>query len=187
MIRSAAVVAAVVLLVTGCSGDDDAEVSSSGTSAADGEADDAPAGADSGSPATTAPLTDDADGTANPTTVPTTTAPATVPTTAPTPLVDGVEATIELLAPVSGSGPRPLLEWAAADGAAMYTVAVYAPDGAPYWTWTGPETSVHVGGNPQLADGEPGPSVSDEMSWAVMAFDADMVPVAVSNRRPIAP
>lgn len=102
-------------------------------------------------------------------------------------LIEGIEATIEPLTPVAGSGIRPLLEWSPVDGASHYMVVVYAPDGSPYWTWTGAATSVHVGGDPVLADDRPGPSVVDGMTWGIVALDDEIVPIASSDRRPIAP
>ena len=111
----------------------------------------------------------------------TTSAPTTVA------LIDGFEATIELLTPLQGSGIRPLLEWAPVDDAARYMVVVYAPDGSPYWASTSAATSVHVGGDPVLTDDRPGPSVIDGMSWGVVALDDETVPISFSDRRPIAP
>lgn len=60
------------------------------------------------------------------------------------PMANGVE--IELVTPRSGGGERPMLEWTAVDGAEAYTVAVYDADGAPWWSWSGPETAVVIGG-----------------------------------------
>lgn len=102
-------------------------------------------------------------------------------------VIDGVEATIELLTPVAGSGIRPLLEWAPVEGASYYMVVVDAPDGSPYWTWTGGATAVHVGGDPVLADDRPGPSIIDGMTWGIVALDDEIVPIAYSERRAIAP
>lgn len=103
------------------------------------------------------------------------------------PLVEGLAPAIELVSPQSGAGIRPLLEWSAVDGAAYYLATVYAPDGSPYWTWTGTTTSVHVGGEPVLDDDRPGPSVTVGMTWGVVALDDTIVPIALSDRRPIGP
>lgn len=103
------------------------------------------------------------------------------------PLFAGLDGSVTLLTDTSGGGPRPLLEWEAVADADHYSVYVYAPDGDVYWVWTGHDTSVPVGGAPQIADGAPGPSVTDGMTWAVLAHDADGVPLAVSEQRPIAP
>lgn len=103
------------------------------------------------------------------------------------PLFEGLGETIVQLTPLSGGGPRPELAWEPVDGADHYSVYLYAPSGAVYWIWFGTDTSIHVGGEPQLNDGAPGPSVIDGMSWAVMAHDADQLPISVSPERPIAP
>jgi hypothetical protein len=102
-------------------------------------------------------------------------------------LVDGFEATIELLTPVAGSGIRPLLEWSPLDSAFHYMAILYAPDSSPYWTWTTAATSVHVGGEPVLDDDRPGPSVIEGMTWGIVALDDELVPIAYSERRSIAP
>ena len=103
------------------------------------------------------------------------------------PMFAGLDGAIVLQTPASGGGERPLLEWEPSAGAEHYVVFLYAPSGEAYWVWSGDDTSVHVGGEPQLGPGSPGPDVVEGMSWAVIAYDADMVPVAVSERRPIAP
>jgi hypothetical protein len=102
-------------------------------------------------------------------------------------LFEGLDGDIILKTPTSGGGERPLLEWEPFAGADHYAVFLYAPSGEAYWVWSGDATSVHVGGEPLLAEGSPGPNVAEGMSWAVIAYDAAMVPVAVSERRPIAP
>lgn len=103
------------------------------------------------------------------------------------PLFAGVDGTIALITSESGGGIRPLLEWEPVAGVDHYGVYLYAPGGSIYWSWTGTVTAVHVGGEPQLRDGAPGPSIVDGMSWAVIAYDADLLPIAVSPQRPIAP
>jgi hypothetical protein len=105
----------------------------------------------------------------------------------PVALIAGIAPTVELLTPESGSGIRPQLAWSPVDGGSYYLATVYAPDGTPYWTWTGTATAVHVGGDPVLDDDRPGPSVVDGMSWGVVALDDQIVPIALSDRRPIAP
>lgn len=99
----------------------------------------------------------------------------------------GLDETVVLVTPFSDNGVRPLLSWEPVDGADRYGVYVYAPNGRAYWSWTGSVTSVHVGGDPQLRDGAPGPTVSDGMTWAVVAYDADVLPIAVSELRAISP
>ena len=89
---------------------------------------------------------------------------------------------------VVGSGRsgsmRPVLEWERVGAADHYAVYVFGPDGSIYWTWRGTETSVPVGGWPQLAADAEGPSTSHSMSWMVVAVDDDLLPVAVSDRAP---
>ena len=180
----------VVLLVAACSGGD--ESSADTTSAADGAITVAPDPAASTTP-TTAPVAGDGDD-APPTTTASTDsgddtgagADETVPPTT-APLIDGIEPTIELLTAVRTGEIRPLLEWAPIDGATHYLATVYAPDGSPYWTWTGPATSVPVGGEPKLSDDVPGPSVVGGMTWGVVALDDALVPIASSARQPIEP
>ena len=180
----------VVVLVAACSGGD--ESSADTTSAADGATTVAPDATASTTP-TTVPAPDDGDG------APATSAASTdngddtdagadetvPPTTAP--LIEGVEPSIELLTALQTGEIRPLLEWAVVDGATHYLATVYAPDGSPYWTWTGPATSVSVGGEPKLSDDVPGPSVIAGMTWGVVALNDTLVPIASSARQPIEP
>ena len=94
---------------------------------------------------------------------------------------------ITLLTPTSGSGPRPTLEWEAVDGADRYGVYLYAPGGELYWSWQGRETEIPVGGRPRLVDDALGPRVIDGMTWTVIGFNADQVPVAAGGPQSIAP
>ena len=142
-------------------------------------------------------------GTGNPTGLPTTTVhptavpPATTtepPVTAPSPLPSAGEqlfgdfgTVVTLHTSTSGGGGRPLLDWQQVAGADHYGLYVYAPDGRIHWAWTGRETSIHVGGEPQLREGAPGPRITEGMSWAVVAYDADMLPITTSEIRPISP
>lgn len=103
------------------------------------------------------------------------------------PLFAGLDGQLDLVTPTSGGGIRPELEWEPFPGADHYSLYLYAPDGSVYWVWSGMGTSVHVGGEPQLRDGAPGPSVIGGMSWAVMAHDANQIAIAVSARRSISP
>ena len=66
-------------------------------------------------------------------------------------------------------------------------VFLYAPDGSIYWGWSGPATSVHVGGSPVLDDDSSGPRVAAGMNWAVIANDPAMLPIAASDLRSIEP
>jgi hypothetical protein len=99
-------------------------------------------------------------------------------------LIAGLPQIVQLT-PLAGGGPRPSLDWEPVEGAIRYDVTLYAPDGIGYWAWHGPETSVVVG---ELATpDQSGPRVSPGMSWALLAFDADGLPIASSALRPIDP
>lgn len=116
-----------------------------------------------------------------------TTAPETTTrTVAEEPAIAGVDL-IELSTPTSGGGTRPLLEWAAVDGAALYFVNIYTETGGPYWSAVTAETSTCVGGPLQVPAGRTGPNVADGYTWVVYAEDADRTLLAVSAQRPIAP
>ena len=104
-----------------------------------------------------------------------------------TPLFGDFESLIVLRTPTAGGGSRPLLEWDGVDGVDHYAVYLHAPDGRIYWSWSGRQTSVHVGGEPPLREGAPGPSVAAGMTWAVVAYDADLLPITTSEIRPISP
>lgn len=103
------------------------------------------------------------------------------------PLFAGLEESVTLLTETADGGHRPLLEWEPVADADHYSAYLYAPSGEVYWAWTGRDTSVPVGGAPRIDDGAPGPSVTDGMTWAVLAHDAAGLPLAVSEQRPIAP
>lgn len=75
---------------------------------------------------------------------------------------------------------RPLLAWEPVDGAASYSVTVWAPTGVGYWAWPTGATSVHLGGDPQLRDDVSGPSTTPGMTWSVLALDDDGAPIAAS-------
>jgi len=94
---------------------------------------------------------------------------------------------IELLTPFSGQGDRPLLQWNAVDGASSYAVTVYTPAKQPYWATQLFETQTHVGGVIPIDATAPGPRIIEGMYWSVTAFDQEMVPVAFSPVRSIAP
>lgn len=189
--RRAAVVVFAAAIVVGCSAGDD------GTSAPDPETTDDAIESDAttataeSTPVTT---TDDtaAPDTTDETAAPDTTAAAVATTAPPTTepaaaFFGGFPDVVVQHTPEAGGGFRPELQWDAIDGADHYGVYLYAPSGDVYWSWRGMETQVFVGGAIQLSDSAPGPSVADGMSWAVIAYDADLIPVAASPMRPIAP
>ncbi len=94
---------------------------------------------------------------------------------------------IRLLTPTSGNGPRPVLQWEAADGADRYGVYLYDSEGELYWSWQGRETKIPVGGRPRLVENALGPRVAEGMTWTVIGFDAEQLPVAAGGSRSIAP
>ncbi|MGA9191965.1 MAG: hypothetical protein WBZ24_09550 [Anaerolineales bacterium] len=121
-------------------------------------------------------------------------APSAVPAASPTqPQESGPVGFLDFLpsmtltTPTSGGGIRPVLAWDPVDGAAWYGVYLYAPNQELYWSWQGRETSVPVGGRPKLNDDSLGPSVVEGMTWNVIAYDANNLPVASGGPRPIAP
>jgi hypothetical protein len=155
-------------------------------SGSDGEPPEADAASSSSTPTSTEPTTVvEADSL--------TPEPTAVPTSTPTPVAFPAFAAesglpdIEQLTATDSGGRRPLLEWAAHDGAMYYIVAVFSPSGEIYWGWRTSDTSVPVGGNPQLDEDALGPAVSTGMTWSVIAFDETGDPVATSAIRPISP
>lgn len=173
--RSFGAVLALASVVACSGGDEAAETSAPAVTEAEAEAE----------------VADDTDTTPSTTagdTAPDTTEPPTTEPERPSepPRLAGLDS-IELTTEQQGGGDRPLLEWSPVDGVDVYGVYLYAPDGSTYWTWQGEATSVFVGGESQLPDSMPGPSVADQMTWSVVGFDADFLPVAASDVRPIAP
>jgi hypothetical protein len=118
---------------------------------------------------------------AQPTEAPTEAPPASQPD-----FLDFLDA-ITINTPVSGGGTRPILAWDPVDSADRYGVYLYAPNGQLYWSWQGRESSVPVGGRPQLREDALGPSVAEGMTWMVIAYDVDQFPIAVGGLHPIAP
>lgn len=117
----------------------------------------------------------------------TTAPPETITTTvAQEPAIAGA-VLIEQTTPTSGGGTRPLLEWAAVDGAALYFVNIYTETGGSYWSRVTDETNTYVGGPLQIPAGRTGPNVADGYTWIVYAEDAEGNLLAVSAQRPIAP
>jgi len=82
-------------------------------------------------------------------------------------------------------GPRPTLAWRAVEGAALYQLTILDADGNVYWSWSGTENSVPLGGmsNPDAM----GAWVFEELSWLVVARDADSAPVGMSRRASLLP
>jgi hypothetical protein len=117
----------------------------------------------------------------------TTTPTDTTPATTSTPVVDEAWAATfaEIALAPTEPGPRPLLSWAAVDGAALYQLTVLDADMVPYWSWSGTETEVPLGGmdNPDAI----GAWVFDELTWVVVARGADGAPRAMSTREVLEP
>jgi hypothetical protein len=95
---------------------------------------------------------------------------------------------MENLMPTEGVGVRPRLAWQAVDGAALYAIVIFEADGTPYWAWRHAETGVFVGGiDEALPETNEGPRIGAGMSWQVVAYDADLTPIAAGGIWPIAP
>lgn len=101
--------------------------------------------------------------------------------------LEGLDA-ITVTTPTSGNGERPLLAWNPVDGAERYALTLSLPDGAAYFSWTGPTTSIWLGGT---ADEPPadaaGPVLLTELVLRVVAFDETGAITAASTPTPIAP
>lgn len=96
---------------------------------------------------------------------------------------------IELTTPATGGGPWPELAWEPVDGADRYSVTLYSPQGGAYWAWNGSETAVIVGGFEESppSDASVEPRLQPDMTWDVVAHDADGELIAQSGVRPIGP
>lgn len=128
--------------------------------------------------------TQDGSGETETTTPDTTQAPPT--TVVSEPVITGADP-ITQTTPTIGGGTRPLLEWDAVDGAALYFVTIYTESGGSYWAAVTEDTKTYVGGPQQISEGRTGPSVADGYTWVVYAEDADGNLLAASPSRPIAP
>ena len=101
--------------------------------------------------------------------------------------VPGITA-ITIATPNEGAGGKPLFEWEAVPGAVRYSLVLFSADGQPYWSWEGSETKVYLGGTQeQPEEDSPGPTLYEEMSWHVAAFDAEGQLIAVSPETSISP
>jgi hypothetical protein len=167
--RRTAVGLSALLLVVGCS------------SPAESDAESTPA-----QPESATPSEPDADATEESATPTPTAAPAPTATATPAPLVsaDGIEE-IELLTDVEGNDAYAILEWVGLGAVSEYTVNVFTADGRPWWAWSGPETSVPLGGLRTEAD-LGGPQAGPGVTWFVVGRDGDGRIVGVSARRTVA-
>ena len=95
---------------------------------------------------------------------------------------------IQNMMPLSGVGERPQLEWQMIQGAELYGITVFEPDGTPYWAWRGNRIWVYLGGidEPLLLENE-GPIIVPEMTWQVVAYNGEEIPIAAGGPWPIAP
>lgn len=100
------------------------------------------------------------------------------------PMADGVE--IEQLTDRAGGGPRPLLMWEPVASATSYTVVLYDAAGDAWWSWSGTEASIVVGG--VTTDVEiGGPRADAGARWSVMGFDDAGNLVGTSPKRSLEP
>ena len=169
------IAAALCVIAAGCSSDDDglATVTTPTTDAP--TAGDAPAATTE--PAPTQPA---------PTEPAPTDAPAPTPAPSLTPSVDlrtlladrGV-AELTLVATAEG-GPNPTLAWESIDGAATYWLVVLDGAGAPYWAWTGSDTTVRFGGGVRTEPNQTA-ALHEAMTWTVAAVSADGRIIAFSE------
>lgn len=96
---------------------------------------------------------------------------------------------VELLTPaVADAGARPTFSWEPVPGAATYALAVVTSAGGPVWAWEGTAMTVILGGwSEPPADGIPGPLITVECEWFVVAFAGDGSAMALSAWRPVSP
>lgn len=184
MRRVATIVGAAVLLVACSGGDDSGDVATATTDepAAETSSTTEPDAPSDTVPDTTADSTAAPDTAVETTAAPAATAPPTTPPAEPEPLLSGFDDLIELTVEPGSIPDRPVLAWTAVDGADHYGAYVYAPSGEIYWAWQGRETSVPLGG--AIGDA-PGPLAADGMTWAVIAYDAELLPITVSVVEPL--
>jgi len=171
--RVAAPIVAVVMLLTACGSSNDSTASTEESSADAATVTTIRSDTTIPGGASTEDTTD-LDTVPSTTTVEATTTEA--PTTteaAPTELADlDSLATITILTPTDGNGPRPLLEWEPVNGAVHYLLTVTPPDDVAYWAWSGAESMVWFGGtHEQPPDGVAGPTLFEPMELRVVAVD----------------
>jgi hypothetical protein len=96
--------------------------------------------------------------------------------------------TMENIMPLQGVGLRPRFEWQTINGAAHYGIIILDPKGSPYWGWRGEKPWVYLGGiDEPLPEINEGPILIDGMSWRIVAYDANEVPIATGGPWAIAP
>lgn len=119
----------------------------------------------------------------------TTTASVTTTSSTPEPeaepfLRDLGLAVVSQLTPREGAGPRPDLVWDPVPDASSYRVLVMDAEGNPWWSWSGDDTQVVLGGVETTAD-IGGPVAGSGVTWVVFAFDDDGHLTGVSPRREV--
>lgn len=114
----------------------------------------------------------------------TTTTVATTTTTEPElePFMPGLDL-VEISTYGVGDDDRPLLSWDAVPDADLYTVLVLNEEGNPWWSWSGTETEVILGGVETDAE-IGGPRAGPGIEWVVFAFDEEHRLLAVSSLVP---
>lgn len=117
--------------------------------------------------------------------------PATVATVVPTspfPSLVDVLGVPEIAVTTAGSvGAHPVLSWEGVDGATEYQLSIVLDDGTPLWAWSGPETSVALGGGSDaLPDDTPGARLDGPAHWDVVAL-SDGTVIAASAPTAAAP
>lgn len=89
---------------------------------------------------------------------------------------------------VTGAGDRPEFSWEPVAGAASYALAILSVADEPLWAWEGAGTVVILGGWPTApTPAAPGPLLTVDSKWFVVAFDPQGLPIANSVMRPVAP
>lgn len=101
--------------------------------------------------------------------------------------LDGLEV-ITVTTPPTGNGERPLLSWNPVDGAERYALTLSLPNGAAYFSWTGPTPSIWLGGTTEEPPADAaGPVLLTDLVLRVVAFDKTGAITAASAPTPIAP
>ena len=65
---------------------------------------------------------------------------------------------------------------------------IFEPDGTPYWAWSTEQIWIYVAGiDEPLPEENEGPVIAGVMTWQVVAYDANEIPIAVGGPWRIAP
>lgn len=102
-------------------------------------------------------------------------------------LVEGLPIIEVLSPPESEAGEVPMFSWSPVDGTSTYDVVVLSPD-APIWAWRGEQTEVWLGGLPfERPEGMAGAVLGPGSCWSVLALDAEGQMIAASAFLPVSP